>query len=110
MVVVLQEGRLRDLRASRVAQAAQTGALWAGAGCLQRLGGPPEAGETAALGVSIFLVAGAGLEQQGQWGEAAWGPQVQQRLLGRDAQGQSRGAGGERGLGVRLEMMRAAEP
>lgn len=110
MVVVLQEGRLRDLRASRVVRAAQTRALWVGAACLQRLGGPPEAGETAALGASIFLVAGAGLGQQGQWGEAAWGPQLQQRLLGRDAQGQSRGSGGERGLGVRLEMMRAAEP
>ena len=110
MVMVLQEGRLRDLQASRMARAAQTGAPWAGAGCVQRLGAPPEAGETAALGASIFLAAWASLGQRGQWGEVAWGPQLQQRLLGRDAQGQSRGAGGEWGLGVRLEMMEAAEP
>ena len=68
MVVVLQEGRLRDLRASRVAQAAQTGALWAGAGCLQRLGGPPEAGETAALGETGHSVFRQASFQCGQYG------------------------------------------
>lgn len=109
-VVVLQEGRLTDLQASRVARAAQTGAPSAGAGCVQRLGGPPEAGGTAALGASIFLAAWAGLGQQGQQVEAAWGPRLQRRLVGRDTQGQSLGAGGERRLGVRLEMMGAAEP
>ena len=110
MVVALQEGRLTDLQASRVARAAQTGAPWAGVGCVQRLGGPPEAGGTAALRASVFLAAWAGLGQQGQQVEVAWGPRLQRRLVGRDTQGPSQGAGGERGLGVRLEMMGAAEP
>lgn len=109
-VVVLQEGHLTDLQASRVARAAQTGAPWAGAGCMQRLGGPPEAGGTAALRASLFLAAWAGLGQQGQQVEAAWGPRPQRRRMGRDTWGQSRGAGGERGLGVRLEVVGAAEP
>lgn len=108
--LVLQEGRLRDLQASGWLGQPRRGPHEAGAGCVQRLGAPQRLGDSGPRGQSIFLAAWASLGQRGQWGEVAWGPQLQQRLLGRDDAGAEPGDCGEWGLGVRLEMMGAAEP